>query len=215
MPLPRFQRLAAEKRAQLLDIAAKEFAEKGYDAASLNEILTRAGFGKSSYYYYFEDKEDLYATCVLDSFSRMVPDWASFRLTALDEESFWSVVEGWFDSLVSLSASRPVHMALFREAPAMRKMLGPKTRALADQLSTPIVEGIRRGQELGCVRTDLDAEQLWLLGMAADAALDDEFLVRADPITEADLRQHARLVLDTWRRLLAPESPSSARKASR
>jgi AcrR family transcriptional regulator len=214
VPLPRFQRLAAEKQSQLLEVAAKEFAERGFEAASLNEILARAGFGKSSYYYYFEDKEDLYTTCVLDSFKRMVPDWASFSSEALDADNFWSVAEGWVDSLVSRSASHPVYMALVRDAPAMRKMLGPKTRALADQLSTPIVGAIRRGQQLGCVRTDLDPEQLWLVGMAADAALDEELLAGADPITEADLRRHARLVLDTWRRLLAPQAPPLTGKAA-
>src|SRR5262249_1214418 len=38
MPRPRFERIAPEKRDAVLDAAAKEFAEHGYDDASMNRI---------------------------------------------------------------------------------------------------------------------------------------------------------------------------------
>ena len=215
MPLPRFQRLPPERRAHLLETAATDFAEKGFEAASLNEILAKAGFGKSSYYYYFEDKEDLYVASVTDALARLVPTGMALSLSSLTRKSFWPKVEGWFDSLIALSISQPIYMALIRDAPAMRKMLGPRTQELAQRVFLPAVECIRRGQELGCIRHDLDAEQLWVVGMAADAALDEEFFVRTDAVTPAAVKQHGRLVLDTWQRLLAPAPAQPPRKSKR
>jgi AcrR family transcriptional regulator len=209
MPLPRFQRLGQDKRTQLLDIAAKEFADKGFDAASLNDILARAGFGKSSYYYYFEDKEDLYITCVLDAVGRLVPEGGGLPLETLDAGNYWKATKEWAMGLVVASASHPVTMALFREAPAIRRMLGPRARAVAEEMAIPVVAAIRRGQALGCVRTDLDADQLWALGMAIDETLDEELMVRADPVTADDLRRHARLGFDIWKRLLIRASPDT------
>ena len=49
------------KKEQLLEIAIKEFAEKGYDNSSLNNILKETGISKGTFYYHFKNKEDLYA----------------------------------------------------------------------------------------------------------------------------------------------------------
>lgn len=47
------------KRPQLLDAAARYFAEQGYDAASMRDIAAAAGMKAGSMYYYFPSKEDL------------------------------------------------------------------------------------------------------------------------------------------------------------
>ena len=47
------------KRQQLLDAAARHFAEAGYDAASMRDIAAAAGMKAGSMYYYFPSKEDL------------------------------------------------------------------------------------------------------------------------------------------------------------
>ncbi len=44
----------------LFDATLKEFSEKSYDLASVNEIIKNAAFNKGSFYYRFEDKFDLY-----------------------------------------------------------------------------------------------------------------------------------------------------------
>lgn len=48
-----------ERWAQILDVAAQEFFEKGYDATSLQAIANRTGILKGSIYYYIKTKEDL------------------------------------------------------------------------------------------------------------------------------------------------------------
>ena len=72
MPLPRFHKLDLAKQRELLDAAAMELAENGYEGASIASVVERAGASKSAVYYYFEDKEDLFQTVLPPSFSPMM-----------------------------------------------------------------------------------------------------------------------------------------------
>ena len=49
----------------ILDAAAEEFAEKGYDGARVDAIAKRAGINKAMLYYRVGDKEELYRRVVL------------------------------------------------------------------------------------------------------------------------------------------------------
>jgi AcrR family transcriptional regulator len=53
-----------ERREQLLDVARALFAEKGFDAASVEEIAHRAGVSKPVVYEHFGGKEGIYAVVV-------------------------------------------------------------------------------------------------------------------------------------------------------
>jgi AcrR family transcriptional regulator len=44
----------------LLEAAAEVFAERGFRAASVDEIASRAGFSKGALYWHFESKDDLF-----------------------------------------------------------------------------------------------------------------------------------------------------------
>ncbi|MFT9495595.1 TetR/AcrR family transcriptional regulator [Anaerosolibacter sp.] len=49
-----------ERRQYLIDAAIKEFSQKGYESASLNNILKEAQISKGTFYYHFKNKEELY-----------------------------------------------------------------------------------------------------------------------------------------------------------
>lgn len=49
----------ADTRAEILEAAAALFTEKGFDAASLDEIAKKAGRTKGAIYAHFESKDDL------------------------------------------------------------------------------------------------------------------------------------------------------------
>ena len=53
-----------ERREQLLDIGRKLFAEKGFEAVSVEEIAAKAGVSKPVVYEHFGGKEGLYAVVV-------------------------------------------------------------------------------------------------------------------------------------------------------
>jgi AcrR family transcriptional regulator len=53
-----------ERREQLLDVGRALFAEKGFEATSIEEIAARAGVSKPVVYEHFGGKEGLYAVVV-------------------------------------------------------------------------------------------------------------------------------------------------------
>lgn len=54
----------AERRQAILDAALTVFAERGYEAARLDDIAARAGVAKGTLYLYFKDKEALFEALV-------------------------------------------------------------------------------------------------------------------------------------------------------
>ena len=55
-----FERISPEKQLRILTTAAREFADKGFTAANINDIADNAGISVGSMYKYFESKADLY-----------------------------------------------------------------------------------------------------------------------------------------------------------
>ena len=53
-----------ERRAQLLDVGRSVFAERGFEAAAIEEIAARANVSKPVVYEHFNGKEGLYAVIV-------------------------------------------------------------------------------------------------------------------------------------------------------
>lgn len=48
-----------ERRTEILDVANRLFAIKGYEKTTVNDILTEIGIAKGTFYYYFESKEQV------------------------------------------------------------------------------------------------------------------------------------------------------------
>ena len=60
MPKETFFNLPEQKRKTIENSAQDEFAQYGYDAASVNRIVEKSGIAKGSFYQYFEDKKDVF-----------------------------------------------------------------------------------------------------------------------------------------------------------
>ena len=58
---------SAERRQAIVDAALVEFSAKGFAAARLEDIATRAGVGKGTIYLYFKDKEELFQELIRTS----------------------------------------------------------------------------------------------------------------------------------------------------
>ena len=64
-----------EKRRLLIEAAKKEFLEKGYNKASLRSICAKAGMTTGALYFFFDNKEDLFASIInppLEELKRMI-----------------------------------------------------------------------------------------------------------------------------------------------
>src|SRR5262245_26789738 len=154
MPFSRFAKMPAEKRERLLTIAAQEFASHGFEAASLNHILEGAQIGKSSAYYYFEDKADLFCTVVEYCFERLQFAPSSEEVISLTAETFWpsyamqhrqsllrAQQEPWlFGAVRAVERLTPDALQLDSFAPLARFITGSMT--------TNLNATVARGQEL-------------------------------------------------------------------
>lgn len=66
--------LADGREAQLLAIARRLFARKGFDATSLRDIAEEAHITKAALYYYFPNKDALYERVVIESMDALLDD---------------------------------------------------------------------------------------------------------------------------------------------
>jgi AcrR family transcriptional regulator len=60
LALKHFLKLTPEKQETIIQAALDEFIEYGYDMASTNRIVERAGIAKGTLFKYFSSKEDLF-----------------------------------------------------------------------------------------------------------------------------------------------------------
>lgn len=77
-----------ETKAKLLASGKKEFLEKGYMHASLRNICQNAGVTTGALYFFFQDKEDLFAALVeepLQQLYRVMDQHYSQELLQVDE----------------------------------------------------------------------------------------------------------------------------------
>ncbi|WP_456274641.1 TetR/AcrR family transcriptional regulator [Bacillus sp. AK031] len=69
----KFFGLEQEKQDRILNAALNEFAQKGFNSASTNQIVKEAGISKGALFHYFNNKKDLYLS-LYDHFVQMVID---------------------------------------------------------------------------------------------------------------------------------------------
>jgi len=205
MSRARFKRLSKAKRQRLLDAASRELADRGYHEASLNRILREADLSKGAAYYYFEDRDDLFATVLLDRMARSLGD-VDLDLAKLTAESFWDELTTVVQKMAEPDRFEPWVIPLARTMyalPPERRSSGAMAE-LWDQISGWTRAVIERGRELGVVRSDLPVDLLVAAAMAVDEALDRYALDVWNDLTREDLQRFGAAAVDMVRRMLAP-----------
>ena len=62
----RSRKTPAQRRAELVYSADAVFMEKGYEAATVADITSRAGSSHGTFYVYFDSKEDIFDAVAQD-----------------------------------------------------------------------------------------------------------------------------------------------------
>src|SRR6059036_3930333 len=62
-----------ERRAQLVQAAQAVFAQRGYHAATVDDITRAAGVAKGTFYLYFREKREIYYE-VIRGFLQLIKD---------------------------------------------------------------------------------------------------------------------------------------------
>ena len=140
-PRPRYQKLPEEKRRTILEAAAVEFGKHGFENASLNKIIARAGISKGATYYYFDDKADLYMTTIL-YYSQQLMGEISFDPAQLTAANFYDKIAELYRQQFTAYAERPWVFGVAKAGgapPAELQEQEPQGRGLQERKETPCV----------------------------------------------------------------------------
>lgn len=137
-----------QRRAQLLEVATARFAERGYQATSIADIVDSMGVGKGVFYWYFQSKEELFEYILTGGMA----DLRRTQLAAVSQSDDPLVripaairaAVGWADEHQQLTA---LFEFAHRDA-----TFGPLARRLRDLLIDDAVGELKAAMDAGAIR---------------------------------------------------------------
>ena len=209
MPRARFAKLPHDKQSEILEVAAREFAEHGYDGASLNKIIERAGISKGAAYYYFDGKEDLFATVIDAAFERVMGAVGGGEDLA-GHDDFWEGVARLFRRMSQFLFEDRELAGLVRALQSMSRHSSSHVLADLYEQAVELTDAILKvGQERGEVRTDLPFDLLSGALASVFQALDKWAISHWNEIDEAALDRITDVGVDLFKRLAMPAPQES------
>jgi hypothetical protein len=88
----------SKTQEKILEIGKKEFLDKGFKEASLNEIVEKAGFTKGAFYGYYPTKESLFDSLVFEVINEF-------------NEKFKKAKDDHFNLILQNKASRTINLS--------------------------------------------------------------------------------------------------------
>jgi AcrR family transcriptional regulator len=157
---------AQQRRQQLIDAALQQFAEQGFDGASIRDIAQAAGVTEALVYHYFRSKEHLFEEML------KARSFAPVLRRVLDEAGdeahpayvLHRVLAEFLDMVYDNAAMARMFIIEFMRNPVCTKYF----RAMLEDNTLNLTRYLQRQQQLGVFRADMDAETVagMLLGMA-------------------------------------------------
>jgi TetR/AcrR family transcriptional regulator, cholesterol catabolism regulator len=154
MPRPRQESAPPRRRDEVIDAAARIFHEKGYAAASIQDVADELGMLKGSLYHYIDSKQDLLFAIIEDVHRR-----------TMDELEQWLTLEG--GALVRLRAflhgqvlgyCRNVQRVgvFLQDLRSLSEEQRARILSERDRYDRVVRDLIRAGQEEGVIDPDVD-----------------------------------------------------------
>jgi TetR/AcrR family transcriptional regulator len=156
------RRNSAATRARIMNVATKEFANKGYEGAGTDEIADRASINKRMIYHYFSSKELLYLAVLENAYLKARAAEEKLELDSMEPlKALQTFVEFTFDSFVK---DRTFINLLGTENRQKAKVL--RKSRVASSLNSPIIQAmgriLERGEAKRVIRPGLDPLHLWI-----------------------------------------------------
>jgi AcrR family transcriptional regulator len=148
----RAQAMRESRRAAVLAVAQQIFAQKGYHATSIDDLIEAAGIARGTFYLYFESKRAIFDELLdglLATLRSVVRRIEVGPGAAPPVEQMDATVDR---VLETLSANRQVARILLREAVGIDADFDRKLNDFYGRIQAMIVSAIATGQEMGLVR---------------------------------------------------------------
>lgn len=154
-----FEEIRETRKQQIMDVALKLFAEKGYDSTSISKIAKDANISKGLLYNYFESKEDLLIQLVTEGFHDMINSFDRNKDGVLTREEFIYFIEEVFKLMAGKLHFYKLYFSLMLQ-PAVWKLFEGMFSEVVGPLINTLAEYYKsRGS------TDPEAEALLVGGM--------------------------------------------------
>ena len=147
-------------KADILEVATREFSEKGLAGARIDLIAESMRTSKRMIYYYFGSKEGLYIAVLEEAYRRMREIEGQLHLEDLPPEAALRKLVGF---TVDYQLAHPEFIRLVMNENMHRGEYLARSGTI-QQLNVPAIEGLRsvldRGQREGVFRTGIDPVDL-------------------------------------------------------
>lgn len=166
----RARALKSARRSQILAAARREFARRGFQATSVNDLLEAAGIARGTFYLHFDGKEAAFRAVLEELLSDI-----QAGLQPVDTRSLHTAREQLVGNIArsfSLIAEAPeLGALLFQHAGGVSRELSAHLDEFFAALAALAERSIRAGQALGLVRAGDTALLARLaLGLLKEAA---------------------------------------------
>ncbi|MFC4129205.1 TetR/AcrR family transcriptional regulator [Hamadaea flava] len=177
----------------MLEAAVRVFAERGFHAATMDEVAERAGVSKPMVYAYLGTKDELFVACLRREAGRLLASVAGVVDPQLPpDEQLWRGLRGFFSYVGS---NRDGWAVLFRQARTREPFAGELARmrrGMVAVIAEKLADALRsRGRDVPA--DELQAMALALVG--AGEALADRLV---DTPHEEPERTATRLMNAIW-----------------
>ena len=144
-------------KRNIVDVATREFAQKGYGGARVDAIAQRTRTSKRMIYYYFGGKEGLYLAVLEEAYSSIRRTEATLDLERLPpEKALGTLVAFTFD----YQNAHPEFVRLVMNENILDGRYLARSKVIR-RLNTTVIDALRtllrRGVRAGVFRRDLDA----------------------------------------------------------
>ena len=148
-----------EKKERIAKVALKVFANKGYQNTDINDILKEAKISKSTFYYYFKSKRELYEIIVNDFFMELIKlAWTTEYRTLNNIKEIEKYLSKLIDNYAYFSEEyKDIIKIIFTEAPSIDKDFAKNMERNIDGLLLTVVDFVSIYKEKGILKKELDA----------------------------------------------------------
>jgi len=157
--IEKFLNLEKEKQDRIVNAAIKEFAQKGYDHASTNNIVKAAGISKGLLFHYFKNKKGLFLFLFDHCVKLITKEY--YQKTDLTEADFFKRIRQAVQIKMNLIAQFPeifkfIEAAYLEDSAEVRTELEERIEALIGDNIAKVYEGIDTSR----FRDDMDLQKI-------------------------------------------------------
>ncbi len=160
LPLDRRQRRRLETIEEVLDVALDVMGEQGVAGLSLGEVARRMGIRPPSLYVYFPSKHAMY-DALFQRGATAIRDVVTGTVRVDAERDLEANLLGSAEVIVRWAVEHPIYTQLLFWRPVPGFEPSPEAYAPAIEFSDFSIGQFRELQDLGLLRTDVPAEEIF------------------------------------------------------